>query len=217
MRTVSKTAVIFVAAALSACTGSLLQTELPPNSLYVISPAPADPGAQTALPVDLTIGLPQLAAGLDTERIAVLKGRQLDYFRAARWGETTRTLLHSFMVDSFQDRGLFRSVTAEQARVASDYVLDLEVRDFQAEYANGAVAPTVRVALLGRLIRVVDRKLVATVSASSAEIASDNRLQDVTAAFETATRKVAADLVQQTASAISGDAASLSAARGGSQ
>lgn len=205
---------VIAAAALPACTGSLLETELPANSLYVLAPAPATATAQTPLAVDLTIALPNVAPGLDTERIAVLKGRQLDYYRAARWGASTRALVHTFIVDSFEDRRLFRSVTAEQARVAADYVLDIDVRDFQAEYANENDAPTVRVAMLGRLIRVVDRKLVATMAASSGNLASDNRMLAVTAAFESAMQKVATELAQQTAQAVEGDAPSLSAARG---
>jgi cholesterol transport system auxiliary component len=214
MSVTRKIALLIGAAALSACTGSLLETELPASSLHVIAPAPAPPRAQTPLAVDLTIGTPHVAPGLETDRIAVLKGRQLDYYRAARWGAPTRALLHTFLVDSFEDRGMFRSVTAEQARVAADYVLDIDVRDFQAEYASDSGAPTVRVAMLGRVIRVVDRKLVATIAASADSVATDNRLHAVTAAFEAATQKVAAELVQQTAAAVAGDASALSAARG---
>lgn len=215
MRPISKAAVtIAAAAALSGCTGSLLETELPASSLYVLAPAPAHANGQTPLAVDVAVGLPHVAPGLDTDRIAVLKGRQLDYYRAARWGASTSALVHTFIVDSLEDRRLFRSVTAEQARVAADYVLDIDVRDFQAEYASDSGAPTVRVALHARLIRVVDRKLVTTMAASSESIANDNRMRAVTAAFESAMQKVAAELAQQTSDAVAGDAASLSAARG---
>lgn len=215
MRSTSKGAVaVIAAAALSACTGALLETELPANALYVLAPAPADASAQTPLAVDLAVGVPNVAPGLDTDRIAVLKGRRLDYYRGARWGASTNALVHTFIVDSLEDRRLFRSVTAEQARVAADYVLDIDVRDFQAEYVSDSGAPTVRVALHGRLIRVVDRKLVTTMATTSESIANDNRMHAVTAAFEAAMQKVAAELAQQTSNAVAGDATSLSAARG---
>ena len=75
-----------IGVAMSACTGSLLETDLPPSAIYVIAPAPAPPLQGAALPVDLSIGRPDVAPGLDTNRIAVLKGRRLDYYRTARWG-----------------------------------------------------------------------------------------------------------------------------------
>jgi cholesterol transport system auxiliary component len=189
---------------LSACGGSLLETDLPPNVLYVIEPAPAPTPQTEGLPVDLSIGRPDVSPGLDTNRIAVLKGRQLDFYRAARWGGSTTEVVQTFLVDSLEDQRLFRSVTAEQARVAGDYVLDIEVRDFQAEYA-GDGPPAVRVKMLGRLIRVSDRELAATVAAEATAPAADNRMHAVAAAFEIAAHKVALDLARQTASAVAAD------------
>ncbi|WP_348240321.1 ABC-type transport auxiliary lipoprotein family protein, partial [Salmonella enterica] len=67
--------------------------------------------------VDLAIGRPDVAPGLDTQRIAVLRGRELDYFRRVQWSGTTQELVQAFLVHSLQDQLYFRSVTAEQARV----------------------------------------------------------------------------------------------------
>ena len=115
----------------------------------------------------------------------MLKGRQLDYYRGAQWGGRAAEVVQTLLVDSFEDQQLFRSVTAEQSRVASEYVLDVSVRDFQAEYASDNDAPTAHVTILGRLIRVVDRQLVDTFAATAQSKASDNRLSAVAAAFET--------------------------------
>lgn len=203
------------AASLSACTSSLLDTELPPSVIYVIAPAPAPSSPTTnTIPVDLSIGRPDAAPGLDTNRIAVLKGRQLDYYRAARWGASTTEVVQTFLVDSLEDQRFFRSVTAEQARVAGDYVLDIEVRDFQAEYSNDNAAPSVRVKLVGRLIRIADRELVASLPAEAQTTASADRMHAVAAAFETSAQQAAIELAQKTAAAVAGDESKLSAARG---
>lgn len=194
--------------ALAGC-GSLLDTELPPSVNYVLAPAPP---AQSTAPVtqaDVSIGRPDLSPGLDTQRIAVLKGRQLDYYRAAHWGGTAVEVVQTLLVNSLEDQRLFRSVTTEQARVAGDYVLDVEVRDFQAEYASDNEAPTVHVNMMGRLIRVVDRELVASVTAEAKSRATDNRMGAVVAAFEAAAQKVAVELAQKTATAVAGDATKL--------
>lgn len=198
----------------AACsTGSLFDSDTPVPSGYVIAPAPA--GSVTGAPVtqvDLSIGRPDFAPGLDTDRIAVLKGRNLDYYRGVRWGGRTVEVVQSVMVGTINDQQLFRSVTAEQARVANDYMLDLEVRHFEAN-ANGTM-PEAHVMIIGRLIRVVDRKLVATVSSNAQIAASEDRMAAVAAAFESASQKVALDLAQQTATAVAADQPTLRKARG---
>jgi cholesterol transport system auxiliary component len=135
----------------------------------------------------------------------VLRGRQLDYYRAVQWGGNMHEVVQSLLVASLQDQKLFRSVTSEQARVAGAYMLDPEVRDFQAEYTEGRSAPTVRVTILGRLVRIADRALVETISASATRVAADNRMSAVAEAFEAAAHEVTRTLAQQTAAAVSQD------------
>lgn len=202
-------AVVAVATlACSAC-GSLLETKLPASTSYVLAPAPAPAAGVARSDADLSIGRPDLAPGLDTERIAVLKGRQLDYYRGAQWGGRAAEVVQTLLVDSFQDQQLFRSVTAEQSRVASEYVLDISVRDFQAEYASDNAAPTAHVTILARLIRVTDRQLVDTFAATAQSKASDDRMTAVAEAFESAAHKVVLELAQKTATAIAGNAAKV--------
>jgi len=186
--------------------GSLLDTKLPVATSYVLAAAPATSAGVTRSDADLSIGRPDLAPGLDTERIAVLKGRELDYYRGAQWGGRTTELVQTLLVDTFEDQQLFRSVTAEQSRVSSDYVLDVSVRDFQAEHASDSEAPTAHVTIVGRLIRVSDRQLVQTYAATAESRASDNRMNAVAAAFQTAAQKVVLELAQKTATAIASDA-----------
>jgi cholesterol transport system auxiliary component len=198
---------VVLAAALAACTGSLFESDIPASARYVLATAPAATTAATSISAqkDISIGRPDVAPGLDTQRIAVLKGRQLDYYRAATWGGSTSEMVQTLLVNSLEDQRLFRSVTAEQARVAGDYVLDVEVRDFQAEYANDD-APEVRVTIYGRVIRVIDRELAGTISASVQRRAADNRMSAVVAAFEAAAQQVALDIAQKTAATIDADA-----------
>ena len=209
----SAAAIAIAALATTAC-GSLLETQLPSSTSYVLAPAPASSVGIARSEADLSIGRPDLAPGLDSERIAVLKGRQLDYYRGAQWGGRITEVVQTLLVDSFQDQQLFRSVTPEQSRVASEYVLDITVRDFQAEYASDNDAPTARVTILGRLIRVTDRQLVDTFAATAQSKASDNRMSAVAAAFETAAHKVVLELAQKTAATIAADADKLRAAAG---
>ena len=163
---------------------------------------------------DLSHGRPDLAPGLDSERIAVLKGGSSTTTAARSGADARPKSSRRCSWIQFEDQQLFRSVTPEQSRVASEYVLDISVRDFQAEYASDSGAPTAHVTILGRLISVVDRQLVDTFAATAQSKAADNRLGPVAAAFETAAHKVVLELAQKTATAIAGDAEKLKAAGG---
>jgi cholesterol transport system auxiliary component len=153
-----------------------------------------------------------MAAGLDSDRIAVLKGRQLDYYRGVRWGTRAIELVQNLVVDSLENQKLFRSVTPEQARVAGDYVLELQVRDFQAEYGSRGDNPNIHVTLVGRLIRVIDRELVTTVQSQARVDAKDNRMSAVAAAFEAAAHRAILDLGSQFATAVTNDKSELQTA-----
>lgn len=203
--------VLALAPLFSACTGSLLESKLPVNLAYVLASAPAAAN-HTPLAVDLAIGRPNMAPGLESERIAVVDGRQLDYYRGARWGSRSADVVQTLLVDSWQDQHLFRSVTAEQARVSADYVLDVDVRDFQSEQRAGA--PRVNVQLVGRLIRVVDRRLIGTYQAQSQVDATEERMSAVVAAFESAAQQVALELANQAHAAVAADLPALTAIRG---
>lgn len=195
-------------ALLSGCsTGSLLDSDTPTPTNYVLAAAPPASSATSspASQADVAIAHPDVAPGLDTRRIAVLRGRQLDYYRGAEWGAGVGEVLQTLLVSSLQDQQLFRSVTAEQARVSSDYLLDVEVRDFQAEYAASAVIPQVRVTMVSRLIRVANRETIATIHASALRSATQNRLGEVAAAFEAAAQQVALELASKTATAVATD------------
>lgn len=186
-------------------TSALFDSDTPVPANYVLAAAPAASEPRTPILIDLSVSRPNMAAGLDTDRIAVLKGRELDYYRRVRWGTRAIELVQSLVVDSLENQKLFRSVTPEQTRVAGDYVLDLQVRAFQAEYTPRASDPTIHVALVGRLIRVIDRELVATVQSAMRERAEDNRMSAVAAAFETTAQRAILDLGSQVAAAVERD------------
>ena len=199
-RVVSFVAVLTVAT--SGCTGSLLETKLPVPTVYVLAAAPAVSNAAANSIVDLAVSRPTVAPGLDTDRIAVLRAsRELDFYREAQWGTALPQVAQALVVGSLQNQKLFRSVTTEQARVTANYLIDLEVRDFQAEYASDS-APTIRVTFVGSLIRIKDRKLVASIPSTITVPAAENRLSSVIEAFESAGRQAAIALGKQTAAAI---------------
>lgn len=192
--------VTFAALLTAGCGGSLFESDLPVPTRYVIAPPPpaATPATTVASQVDIAIGRPDVAPGLDTDAIATIRGHELDYYRGALWRGTVLETVQDFLVTTFQDQKLFHSVAPEQARIAGGYILDIEVRDFQAEYVGGA-APVAHVTLIGRLVRIRDRQLIEVMTTTASQPARENRLSAVAAAFESAMREVALDLARRTA------------------
>jgi cholesterol transport system auxiliary component len=199
-RTIALGAVLL---SVSACTGSLLKTNLPVATTYVLAAAPATTPGEAVLTADLAVSQATATPGLDTDRIAVLhEARRLDYYLDTQWGAALPQVVQAMVVGSLQNQKWFRSVTSEQARVNTNYWLELEVRDFQAEYASDDAAPIVRVTLVGSLIRIKDRKLLAVEPATITVTATENKLSAVVAAFESAAQQAALSLGRQTVSTI---------------
>jgi cholesterol transport system auxiliary component len=185
--------------------GELLDTKFPVPTTYVLAPAAA--GASNTPKIgDLAIGIPSPAPGLDTERIATLHdARRLDYYQDVRWGAIAPYVMQTQIVASLENQQLFRSVTPEQARISATHLLDLQLRDFQAEYVNGA-APSVRVTVSASLIRLKDRKLLKSFPVTFSVQAEENRMGAVVAAFESASQQVALAVGQQAAATMTGEA-----------
>jgi cholesterol transport system auxiliary component len=215
---VSRARIVLIGAvisfALGGCTTSIFDSEAPIPMSYVLRSASPGTNSVVHTAVDITIDRPDTAPGLDSDRIGVLRGHQLDFYRAVKWGSPAPEVMQVLLVDSLQDQHIFRSVTREESRIASDYVLDVQLRDFQSEYTEGSAIPTIHVGAVVRLVRVPDRKLVATMIADSRVQAAEDRMAAVATAFEKAGNAVALDVLNQIAPAIAADAPLLANVRG---
>lgn len=190
---------VCTALVLSGCVGKILQSKVDEPQTYVLQSS--DVGtAKVAFPVQLSIAVPNAAPGLDTNRIAVLRNsNQLDYFYGARWGGTAPQIVQSFLVALLQAQQGYKNVVAESTRLDADYILDIDLRQFQAEYADDDAAPVIHVALWATVFEVKSRKAVATLRADAAVPAKDNRLSAVVTAFQAALQQTSVSVSEQLA------------------
>jgi len=200
---------------LASCTGSLFQSKAAPPTIYMLpagggsaAPATASASASAAptaaapnaeIPVDLAILKPRVRTGLESERIAVLyPDRRLDYFADARWSGPLGEVLQDLTVQEFHSHAHFRTISGDASVFASAYWLEIEVTDFQAEYASAAQAPTVHVHLLARIGSSGDRRIMGQFVADAREPAAENRLGAIVDAYaraaDTALAQIAADV-----------------------
>ena len=186
---------------LSGCVSEILESKVDEPQVYVLRTGNVS-AATVAYPVQLGIALPAAAPGLDTNRIAVLRNSNLlDYYFGARWGGTAPQVVQAFLIDTLHAQQGFKSVAAEAARIDADYLLELQLKDFQAEYAGEDAAPVVKISLGGNLISIKTRKLVASVNSTATVTAADNRLGAVVTAFQTAMQQVSTEVSTQLAAA----------------
>ena len=192
--------------ALTACGGSLFQSKAPPTAVYLLSVSPAPAGAE--IPADLAVLKPRVQTGLDTDLIAALyPDRRLDYFAGARWSGRLDEVVQDFVLQAFRVRVNLRNVHAGVSAFGG-YWLQIDVADFQAEYAAnlGAgemAAPTIHVRLWGR-VGGPDRRVLGRFEADVRQPASDNRLAAIVAAYNAAADTAMAKIVEDTAAALNG-------------
>ena len=201
----------------AACTGSLFQSKVAPPTVYMLSAGAGsavtgttdaassatnstDATMRPVIPVDLAVLKPRLRPGLETDRIATLyPDRHLDYYAGARWSGPLSEVLQDFAVQEFRSHADLRSVSGDASVFGSAYWLEIEVTDFQAEYASAAVAPTVRVHILARLGRSGDRNILGQFTASAQQPAAENRLTVIVDAYAHAADAALGEIVTQVA------------------
>ena len=184
----------------AACTGSLFKSELPMPQTYRLAPLPVESPAAAPFDALILVGRPAAAPGLDTERIAVLRSdRRLDYFAGSQWGAALPDVVQEVVIESLQNTGRLRGVERDLGSFRPDFVLRLDVRAFQAEYA-GDGAPLAHVDLVATIGRLNDRSSVLSFTASASGNAESNTMTAVAAALDkalqSATRSVLADTIE---------------------
>lgn len=203
MNQLSRRAVILgLPASLAAC-GSALSGGQPPPQLYQLTPvkdfAPGLPSTKAQLLVEV----PATPGGLDTDRIALMRSAlSLDYFANAAWSDRAPVMVQSLLIESFENTGKISAIGRQGLALHGDYVLQPELREFTAVYAEGSGAPTVRVRMGLKLVRLSTRLIVAQRVVASEEAAQQNSVTSVVAAFDAALKRAMADIAAWTLPAI---------------
>jgi cholesterol transport system auxiliary component len=191
---------------LAACAGSLFKDKAAPPTMYLLSATPrslAETPNGALLHTDVAVLKPRVRTGLDNDRIAALyPDRRLDYFADVRWSGSLDDVLQELTVQVLGSSAMMRSARAEASVFASAYWLEIEVRDFQAEYTSSSSAPTTHVRFLARLGNATDRRILAHLESDVHETAADNRMGAIVDAYNRAAGKALAEIAAGAAEAI---------------
>lgn len=177
---------------------SVLPSGGPAPKLYTLTPvAKFPPGAPVSW--QLLVEVPASTAALNTERIALKRSpTTVDYFADAAWTDRAPLLVQELIVQSFEDSGRIAAVARQSLSLSADYILDPELRNFEADYAatGGEAPPAIHVRIDARLVRMPDRAIIASRSFDATVRAAENSVPAVVDAFNAAFHQVAQPLVE---------------------
>lgn len=183
---------------LSAC-GSLQLIPKPQTpQIYLLRPQIMAPmGA--AVSWRLSIGIPDATASLDTTRIALSRSATtMDYYANAAWDDRLPLILQKLLIETFDTSGRIVSVGRDTGGLETDYLLQAELRNFEAHYDTPEGAPKIIVSIQAKLARMPQREIIATLNATQQTQASANNLDSVVMAFDQATAPAIAQIVAWT-------------------
>lgn len=181
---------------------SLLESREPAPVTYLLRPAVAPKEPSAAAP---TLQIQRVAAypGYDTDRVLLTRpDRRLDVYAGSRWAESLPKVVEAMALDAVRVGGGFAAVHDSLSPYASDYVLRLTIRRFEAEYADLSAAPQVRVAFEASIGRRTERATLQSFGIETTAVASSNRMGAIVAAFEQASAAALEQLVDQTRAAM---------------
>lgn len=185
-------AMLFV---LSGC-GDLIAPPLPPRKIYVLQPVLPAPSEMPEAPWQLSVARPEASASLATERIALVREGVLDYYSDAQWTDSLPQLVQNVLVGALEASSVFRTTGPDVESIHTDYVLQPEIKSFEARYTHDDTTPTVVVDVTLKLIAARSGAVVAQRDFHGEQNASENSVPAAVIAFDGAVSAALADIVR---------------------
>lgn len=204
--------------------GSLLHSDDPPTQIYVlranVSPTTAateqahaldtaraaekkGDRASSAVPPTLQLPRPQADPGLATELITLVQSdHRMDRYADSSWAGALPDVVETLAIDTLRASGDWSAVHDAPSPFTSDYLLQINIRRFEADYTSGAANPKVYVTLDCTIARRIGRELLTSFVAEGVADAQENRMSAVVSAFEKAANQALATMAERSAAAV---------------
>ncbi|MGB9332297.1 MAG: ABC-type transport auxiliary lipoprotein family protein [Steroidobacteraceae bacterium] len=197
-----------VALLLGGCSGLLHSTAAPEQIYYLRAPAPTDAAPAAPAGASVRVGHPLADPGLDTSHIMLRQpDHRMSFYAGSRWPSATPDVVAALVVQTLRASGNWTSVEDSASPFPSDYLLQITVRRFDADYSAGTAAPEVHVMFDCIIGRREGREPVSSFVVSASAPAAQNRRAQVVGAFEQAVGSALDALRQQALQAVRSDAA----------
>ena len=147
----------------------------------------------------LAVAAPDAVASLDTARIALARSpTTMDYFANAAWTDRLTLIVQRQLIEAFDTSGRIVSVDRDTSGLEADFVLQTEIRDFQARYDAPDGAPQIVVSIQAKLARMPQREIAASLNATQQSAAAANDINSIVVAFNQACGAAIGQIVTST-------------------
>ncbi len=182
--------------ALSGC--ALIKAAEEPTDLYTVTPKSTfEPGINPVF-WQLAVEVPIAAANLNTGRIAIaMTPTSSDYYAKSAWTDRAPLMVQTRIVDSFENSHKIVAVARESIGLRADYVLEPDLRNFEAMYFYGGT-PIVHVRIVAKLVRMPERQIIGVAAFERCVRARADKVPKVIEAFDQALGSVMKRLVAWT-------------------
>lgn len=175
---------MLLAITLSGC-GGVLTSDEPPEHVYWLEATTLDLGETSAERLPELIVLVQTMPGLDTDQILVKgPGARMNYYAGARWPDHLPEVMTATVRLSLESSGRFSRVSGRSQNNSSEWLLELELREFFAVVTTVDSPPQIHVQLAGHLNCGIGDIVVHVTATASAQ---EDKLSSIVAAFQSAT------------------------------
>ncbi len=173
------------ALALTAC-GTLPGPGTTPQ-LYVLHPRLGAIADAPEAKWQLVVAVPEAPENLDSDRIALSQtALTMNYYADCAWTDRAPALIQGLLVEAFEKSGKMPAVGRDTEGLRADYLLQSDLRAFEARYDAPDAAPTVVVHLAVRLVNTEESQIVARLDSEHSVQAVANTVPAAVDAFNEA-------------------------------
>lgn len=200
---------IGMTACVAGCSG--LRSHAPATQVYMLRAAPpvqAGSAQSDAAPTpasSLRVQRPLAGPGLSSDHIVLVQSdHRMSFYQGSRWPADLPDVVEALAVDTLRTAGNWTTVQDSSSAFTSEYLLQIVIRSFEADYTNGSEAPEAHVVLDCSVGRRTSREVLMSFVAQGSATARANRLSEVVAAFEVASAQALAIVAERSAQALQG-------------
>lgn len=185
-----------LAACLSGCFSSAGAKHTVVYTPRAISP---DAGTEAAVTWQIRIEQPNSSSFLDSTRIAVRRSNNtMQVFEGARWSDSIPDLLQNHLSQTFNDSGKITAVTALDTNTASDALLMLDIRQFEAVYQDNDHSAAAVISVQANIQSLKNNRIIASKHFLVSIPAAGKKIPQVMSAFDMALQQVSQDIFSWT-------------------
>lgn len=192
----------FVGAALMLVLSGCFSAGAKNTAVYTPTVSSPSPSTEVGVAWQVRIEKPDSSEFLDSTRIAVrLSNNTMKVFEAARWSDSVPDLLQSHLSQTFNDSGKIIATTGLDTNTASDALLLLDIRQFEAVYSDDDKSASAVISVQANVQSLRNNRIIASKHFKVSVPSSDKNIPQVMAAFDMALQQLSQDILSWTLTA----------------